>query len=234
MSEIKAFTGFPKEGLHFLEELAANNNKAWFDAHKKDYIKLVRDPAVELVVALGERLQSISPHIIYDPRTNGSGSLLRVNRDVRFSEDKSPYKTKVAMMFWQGAGKKMEHPGFGMQIETTGAGLMAGQFNFSKPMLQAYREAVVDDTLGVALVEAVDSVCAAGDYEVKGEHYKRVPRGFSEEHERADWLRYAGLWASSPQIDVETLSSSEFVNVAFDHFRKMAPIQQWLVQVSPS
>lgn len=234
MTDVKPFTGFPEAGLRFLEDLADNNNKDWFDAHKKEYIKLVRDPSVALVIALGERLQSISPHIRYDPRTNGSGSLLRVNRDVRFSEDKSPYKTKVAMMFWEGPGKKMEHPGFGMQIETTGAGLMAGQFNFDKSLLTAYREAVIDDKLGAALVEAVEAVTSGSDYEVKGEHYKRVPRGYSADHERADWLRYAGLWASSPQIDVDTLISPKFVDIAFEHFKNMAPIQRWLVEIYPA
>jgi uncharacterized protein (TIGR02453 family) len=233
MTDGKTFSGFPEAGLRFLEELAANNNKEWFDAHKKDYNKLVRDPSVALVIAIGERLQSISPNIRYDPRTNGSGSLLRINRDVRFSEDKSPYKTKIAMMFWEGDGKKMEHPGFGMQIETTGAGLMAGKFNFDKSMLPVYREAVLDDVLGVQLVNAVQKVKSAGDYEVGGEHYKRVPRGYSDDHERADWLRYAGLWASSPEIDLNTVMSPAFVEVVFNHFRNMAPIQQWLVQINP-
>lgn len=232
MSAIPEFTGFPQAGLQFLRDLSANNNKDWFDTHKNTYIETVRTPAQALVAALGERLQGISPDIRFDTRTNGSGSLMRINRDVRFSADKSPYKTNIAMMFWQGPGKKMDMPGFGLQISPFGeTGTMGGMFGFSKTMLQAYREAVAHDDLGPALVEAVDAVRSAGEYRISGEHYKRVPRGFDADHPRAEWLKYAGLHATSPQIPDDVLTSPAMVDVCFDHFKNMAPIQQWLVRV---
>ena len=81
---------------------------------------------------MGERLKSIDGEIVVDTRTNGSGSLMRAARDTRFSKDKSPYKVNVAMMWWRGSGKKMQHPGFGMQITPDEAGLMVGMFHFAK------------------------------------------------------------------------------------------------------
>ena len=226
------FQGIPHEGLHFLQSLAQNNNRDWFEAHKADYTRHVLEPSQALVAALGARLQEISPNICYDLRTNGSGSLMRIHRDTRFSPDKTPYKTHMTMMFWEGDGKKTEHPGFGLRFDASGGGLMVGMFHFSKPMLATYREAVLDDKLGKALVAAVEKVKAAGDYTVGGEHYKRVPRGLDADHARADWLRYAGLHAYSDALSAEVLSSPQLVETCYQHFARMTPIQQWLVKIA--
>lgn len=224
------FSGFPKEGQLFLVELAANNNRDWFEANKKRYIELLQKPAVTFIEEMGTRLQQIFPDVRFDTKTNGSGSLMRVNRDTRFSADKTPYKTNIAMMWWQGAGKKTENPGFGMQIGIESAGLMSGMFGFTPEMLNDFRNAVLDDTLGRELVEVVETVKAAGSYQISGEHYKTVPRGFDKNHPRADFLRYVSLHAYSPEMDWNLISSQAFLDVCFDHFVKMAPIQQWLVK----
>ncbi|HSG46496.1 MAG TPA: DUF2461 family protein, partial [Longimicrobiales bacterium] len=82
-------TGFSGETFRFLSELAANNERDWFKANRDRYDAHVRDPAVTFVLAVGERLNGISPHLRADPRPVG-GSLFRIHRDVRFSKDKSP------------------------------------------------------------------------------------------------------------------------------------------------
>src|ERR1700754_1232645 len=98
-TKILTFTGFPIQGVTFLRDLRDNNNKAWFEEHKPTYLEVVQQPAIALVASLGQQLQSKFPDIEYDTRTNGSGSLLRPYRDTRFSADKTPYKTNVAMIF---------------------------------------------------------------------------------------------------------------------------------------
>ena len=228
MSEFQGILG---EGLRFLENLAQNNNRDWFEAHKADYTNHLLEPAQALVAALGARLQDISPNIRFDVRTNGSGSLMRIYRDTRFSADKTPYKTNITMSFWEGDGKKNESPGFGLRFDASGGGLLAGMHGFPKPMLAAYRQAVVDDTLGPALVAAVEKVTAAGDYAIGGEHYKRVPRGFDADHKRADWLRYAALYASTSSLPADVITSHALVETCYQHFAAMAPIQQWLVKI---
>ena len=100
------FTGFPKEGLQFLADLAHNNNREWFNARKGVYLESVQGPAQAFVAALGRRLKRLSPGIAYDTNPNGGGSLLRIYRDVRFSRDKTPYNTDVRMSFWEGPAKK--------------------------------------------------------------------------------------------------------------------------------
>lgn len=227
------FQGFPPEAFSFLSDLAKNNNRDWFQENKKRYQQVLQKPAVAFVEALGHRLQSIAPHIQIDPRTNGSGNLMRINRDTRFSKDKSPYKTAIAGMFWEGAGKKTENPSFGFHMESDGLQLMAGMFQFPKPMLTAYREAVDDENLSNELIKITNKVKANGNYSINGEHYKKAPRGYAADHPRLEWLRYNALYASyTGVIPVQLLTSADAVETVFGHFQMIAPIQQWLVKIA--
>lgn len=231
MKKIDEFKGFSPKALAFLEELARNNDKQWFDEHKPIYEQEILAHVPAFVAALGERLQTISPAIVYDTRTNGAGSMMRIYRDTRFSEDKTPYKTNVAFAFWEGTRKKMENPSFGFQFGTWGAGLYAGQWVFPKDLLPRYQQAVASPTGGAALTEAIEQVRSAGAYTIQGDQYAKVPRGYAADHPRADLLRYKGLYVSSPQIERQVLFTPALVDVIFDHCKKMAPVQQWLVQV---
>lgn len=231
MNQQSTFQGFPQEAIDFLAGLAANNNKEWFEAHKQMYQTHIVAHAPAFVAALGERLKRISPGIEYDTRTNGSGSMMRIYRDTRFSQDKTPYKDHVAFAFWEGRQKKMENPGFGFQFGVEGGGLYAGMWGFSPEMLTAYRNAVIDESHGAALTAAIDAVRKAGNYPVQGEHYKRVPAGFPADHPRADLLKYNGLHVFAPPIPPAVVASPQLVDVCFEHFRNMAPVQQWLVRL---
>ena len=173
MSNPNVMTRFPETALDFLQDLSENNNREWFQANKKRYENELRDPAIELVVALGTGLQEHFSKVTYDTAVNGSGSLMRIYRDTRFSKDKIPYKDRIAMGFPEGVGKKMQTANFGIQISADEAGLMVGVFSFDKEQLQTYREAVTDKELGFELVEAVKEVQSSGNYEISGEHYKR-------------------------------------------------------------
>lgn len=228
------FSGFPKDGLQFLADLGQNNNRDWFNAHKQTYSKTIVTPALAFIEVLGERLQGISPHIQYDTRTNGAGSLMRIYRDTRFSADKSPYKSWVGIRFWEGGGKASQNPGFFFGFDATGGGLHVGMHGFDKTMLSAYRVAVVDEELGVELEAALEKVQAAGAYQIKGEHYKRVPRGFNADHPRADLLRFNTLYVSSPGIPPAELASPDLVDVVMDHFQRTSPVQKWLLKVKLS
>ena len=95
----KTFNGFPKKFTKFFADLAMNNNKLWFNEHKPDYEQFVLGPSKLFVIAMGERLSELSPDINAIPMVNKS--LFRLNRDTRFSKDKSPYKTNVGIFFWE-------------------------------------------------------------------------------------------------------------------------------------
>lgn len=224
------FSGFPAETRQFLSDLRENNDRDWFNANKKRYEKFVKIPSVAFVQVMGTRLQDIDEKLVVDARTNGSGNLMRMARDTRFSADKSPYKSNIAMMWWHGSGKKTAHPAFGMQVTPDDAGLMAGMFGFDKGMLDAYRQAVDDAELGEQLVEAVQNVESAG-YEMQGAHYKTTPRGYDNDHPRADLLKYNALYAHALTINWDVVMSPELVDVVYEHCQKLAPIQSWLVTV---
>ena len=232
MTATVTFNGFPKEGLKFLDDLKANNTRDWFEAHRQDYQETLLEPALAFITELGQRLQGVSPYIRFDTKTSGSGSLMRLNRDTRFSKDKTPYKTNLSALLWEGAGKKTEHPAFGFRLEPTRLSLIAGIFRFPKPLLEAYRDAVVDDVLGTELEKVIKKVRKAGNYTVEGEHYKRVPNGYDPEHPRAELLRYAGLYVHPPALEGKVLHQPELVEVCVKHFQTMAPVQKWLVKVN--
>jgi uncharacterized protein (DUF2461 family) len=125
----------------------------------------------------------------------------------------------------------MENPGFFVRLNPSGVGLFVGMHRFPKPLLTAFRDAVIDDQLGADLEAALASVRNAGDYEVGGQHYKRVPRGYDAAHPRADLLRYNGLHAHSQAIGPEAITTPELVEVCYEHMRNMAPLHTWLAKV---
>lgn len=229
VSKLPDFSGIPPAGISFLRELAGNNNRGWFEANRRRYERDVRGPALSLVATLGERLAAEYPPTAYSTSGNG-GSLMRINRDVRFSADKSPYKTQIAMMFVPEGRGKMGAPGFGVQITTEKVELVAGQFAFDPVQLEAYRRAVLDGAAGPALEAAAVQVSEAGDYPVGGRQLKRVPRGYDADHPRAEWLLYKGLHVFAPAISLEVAATPGLVDVVMGHLAKMAPIWLWLMR----
>lgn len=228
---MSTFKGFPPEAINFLRDLGDNNNKPWFEEHRQTFQNELLGPAVAFITAVGEALQAENPDINYDTRTNGSGSLMRIYRDTRFSKDKTPYKTNISGMWWEGAGKKTQSPGFGFQMSADGMGLMGGMFGFDKEQLERYRQAVADDKKGAALEKIVADLLVDGEYELLGDRYKKVPRGFEADHPRAELLKYKGLWAHPktqfPPADVQKPS---LVDRTLAAFAKMRPLQRWLVE----
>lgn len=228
MTTPHSFIGFTPQAVDFLRDLVINNNKEWFEAHKDTYITALQNPGVALVEALGSGLQAHFPEIHYDTRPNGRGSLMRMNRDVRFSTDKSPYKTNFAMMFHNKAGKKMEMPGFGLQITPNHVDVVAGVFQFTRDSVQAYRKVIDETKAGEELSKIVVEILAKGDYELGGETYKRVPNGYDTDHPSAKWLKFTGLYITHAPLSLETIYHADFVNILMTHFINMSPIYTWL------
>jgi uncharacterized protein (TIGR02453 family) len=225
------FKGFPKQARVFFEELMSNNDRIWFQEHKQDFIDYVQTPAEIFVELMGDRLQTISKGLQAIPRTSG-GSIMRIYRDIRFSKDKTPYKTHLGIVFWEGHGKKTDNPGFYFHLEASGADLYNGLNLYPKPLLNAFREAVIDDESGANLETILVELRDTGIYEIGGDKYKRVPKGFDPEHKRAGLLLYKSLWLKSPSIKWEQISSSTIIETCFHHFQQMAPFHHWLVSVN--
>ena len=221
------FNGFPKEMMAFFNELQKNNDKAWFEAHKKAYETQVKRPSEDFVVTMGEKLKQLAPRIMAVPKVNQS--LFRINRDTRFSNDKSPYKTNLGIWFWEGNRKRMDCSGFYFHLGDGILMLGAGMYIFGKGTLTRYREAVIDKRLGPQLKKAVTDISRKG-YAIHGRHYKRVPQGFDASHELAEFLLHNGLTAMTEEKIPEKIFSDTIVDYAFSHFKNMSPLHEWLVK----
>jgi len=225
------FQGFSLETISFFLQLGQNNNKTWFEAHRQQYEQAVMAPSRAFVEALGSRLEAIAPGVHADPRVNKS--IFRINRDVRFSKDKSPYKTYFSLIFWEGQGPKLECSSFYFHVEPPTLLLGAGIYIFPKHILKAYRQAVIDPEQGAALSQAIRAVQHAG-YNLDGKHYKRVPREYPADHERSELLMYNGLTTGYDTVIPEAFYGPELVDYCFENYRKMLPLHRWLVELTDS
>ncbi|WP_188191672.1 DUF2461 domain-containing protein [Nonomuraea sp. SYSU D8015] len=202
------FTGFPDEAFLFYEGLEADNSKTYFTRHKQLYEEAVRAPMLALTDELAAEF--------------GPAQLFRPYRDVRFSKDKSPYKTH------QGAFADVM-PGIGLYVEVSASGLFmaGGCYTQASDQVARYRAAVDEDLTGKPLSAITDALTAAG-YEVLGERLKTKPRGFADDHPRIDLLRHKSLYAGirfEPEPWVHTPEVRPRVERAW---RAFDPLVEWL------
>lgn len=227
--KIKEFQGFFKETLYFFKSLKENNNKPWFDQNREVYEDYVLGPAKSFVVAMGERVKELSPMINADPRTNKS--LFRINRDTRFSKDKSPYKTHMGIIFWDGELPRMESSVFYFHLESEKIILGTGIYKFTRPQLEEYRNSVVHTRYGKELKNIYKNLSGKG-YDFGGKNYKKIPRGFDGNHENADFLLFDGIHVGKDYKIPEEFYSGDFIDFCFEPFKEMQSIQKWLSELT--
>ncbi len=223
------FTGFSKDTTAFFQELALNNKRSWFEAHRERYQQQVIVPAQAFVMAMGNRLAKLAPSIIADPRSNGSGSIYRIHRDVRFSKDKTPFKTNLGIFFWHGAPRKGNQPGFYFHLEAENLALYAGSYVFEKNILERYRQAVTHSDRGQQLLRAVKKLESMPGYQAGEAYYKRIPKGYSAEQDPRNFLLYNTFYVMYASTLPKELYSAELVEYCYGHFKNMYPVLQWLI-----
>ena len=226
------FTGFTREAIDFLADLAANNDRAWFQPRKADYERLLKQPMEDLCVALSEVFVARSLPMVADP----ARSPFRIYRDVRFSKDKSPYKTHAA--FWifhrapgRGVGQTVDGgAGFYFHLEPGASLVAAGLWMPPRPKLQRVRNAIADDP------ESWESVVLAAPFVKRfgglneydpGVLLKRLPRGFAPGHPAERWLRFNSFTVSRALSDADVLSP-RLASVVMKDFTAMLPFARWL------
>jgi uncharacterized protein (TIGR02453 family) len=224
------FDGFPADALDFYAQVKQNNDRDWFAENKARFKSQVQEPGQDFVVAFGTAAQALSSGIRFDTSLNGSGSMMRIYRDVRFSKDKSPYKTYQGFGFWEGKSKKEPSSGIYLGFSDDGGAMHVGLHMFSKEYLSAYRDAVDDQREGEALAAALNKAKKQG-YTIHGEQLKKVPRGYDAEHPRGDLLKYKSLYVNAENIGPEIWSSSKLVPTLTKHFKALLPVHNWLVAV---
>ena len=197
------FRGFKREAIQFLADLAANNDRSWFQPRKADYERLLKEPLEQLCLALGERFEANKIPLEADPKK----SPFRIYRDTRFSKDKSPYKTHISASFpWSGSEKHQHGDGAYFHFQPGEMFMGGGMWRAEKERLNAFRAAVLKHPDKVrAAFEDAGFVKAFG--EVKTEDaLKRVPPGYPMDHPMADMFRWKDVIFGKRMSDAQVLS----------------------------
>ncbi len=224
------FPGFGPEALRFLRRLKRNNRREWFERHRAVYETQVRDPMRALVEEMDVRLARLAPEITGDPRQ----SVFRIHRDVRFSTDKSPYKTNSACQFYhhdagRGAGQDAKGAGAGLyfQLEHGQCFVAGGMWMPARPALDKIREAIADAPEDFErLLEAPSFRRRFGRLDEES-MLKRMPRGYAETHPAARWLCYRSFTATRLMSEREVRSSRLAAMIERD-FAALVPLVRWL------
>jgi uncharacterized protein (TIGR02453 family) len=228
----RGFPGFSAEAIRFLRRLRRNNRKDWFEQHRAVYETAVRDPMRALVEEMDVRLARIAPELTGDPRR----SVFRVHRDVRFSRDKSPYKTNAACQFYhldagRGAGRDADGAAAGLyfQLADGECFVAGGLWMPARPALDRVREAIDADP------EALDRLIRVPAFRRRFRELTpeavltRMPRGYAESHPAAGWLRFQSFTASRDMPEREMLSP-RLPDILARDFAALVPLVRWLNQ----
>jgi uncharacterized protein (TIGR02453 family) len=220
-----SFCGFDHGAMQFWHELASQMSRDWFAANKQRYRSVWLEPMLAL---LREVARGLSP--AYKPYALAEPGALRIHRDLRFSRDKTPYKTHIAAVI-RLAGDRIAEAGIaalylqlGLEDEYAGVGC----YRFDAPRTARWRRAVVGPP-GRALLRIIARLRRRKGYQAGGyEYYSRVPKGFAPDHPRADLLRYKGLICKFPAIPAGLLHQPELARWLLDHAKAAAPLVVWL------
>jgi uncharacterized protein (TIGR02453 family) len=215
---------FTPATFRFLRELAANNNRPWFQANKARYEDTVRAPFLRLIGEMQAPLANISPHYRADPRAQG-GSLFRIHRDARFSKDKRPYKPWAGARFFHERRRELATPSFYLHIEPHGCFVGAGLWHPEGPTLKRLREFLADNP--AAWKKAVHGKAFRSRFGFRGESLSRPPRGFDPGHELIGDLKRKSFAAGADFPD-RLACSGELVPHLVDGFRRLAPLVDYL------
>jgi uncharacterized protein (TIGR02453 family) len=211
---------FTPAAQRFFKQLARNNTKTWFEANRAVYETQVRGPFKALVEELDVRLARIAPEIVGDPKR----SLFRINRDIRFSKDKSPYKTNAGCWFFhQDASRTV-----GQDADAgsaTSSFLAGGIWMPPRGSLAKIRDAIAAKPREFErLLRSLERRFGSLDAESK---LTRVPRGYPADHVAADWLRYQSFTLGRPVPATDLVSPKLPAKLARD-LTALTPFVRWL------
>jgi uncharacterized protein (TIGR02453 family) len=220
---------FSPASLRFLRGLKSHNDRQWFEAHRAEYEREVRDPMREFIEEMDVRFRKFAPEIGGDPKR----SMFRIHRDTRFSKDKSPYKTHAACWFKHrkasqkvGSEANEGSAGFYFHLEPGGNSFVgAGLWMPPRPQLNTLRDAIAENPKPLAqIARGLTRRFGGLDDESM---LKRMPRGFADDHPAAKWLRYRSFTAGRALPDSLMTRAALVATVARD-YQALIPLVRWL------
>ncbi len=196
------FSGLPADYFRFFKEIKENNNREWFNDNKQRFRESVQEPLASLVEAMAPRLKKISKHFVADPRLNG-GSVFRIYKDVRFSKDKTPYKTHGAVQFRHALGKDAHAPGFYIHLDPAEIFYGGGIWVPPSPQLLMIREAIHNKP--AVWKKATTSAAFKNRFgALRGDGLVRPPRGFDAQHPCIDDIKRKSFFAMAQGKPAQT------------------------------
>jgi uncharacterized protein (TIGR02453 family) len=217
---------FSSELFAFLSDLAANNTRDWFQANKRRYRRTVQEPLLRFIADFAGPLAAISPCFVADPRPSG-GSMFRIYRDVRFSRDKSPYKTHAAAQFRHREGKDAHVPCFYLHLEPGNVFAGAGLWHPPGPALAMIRQSIMESP--ERWTEITTAPRFTDTFAMAGDSLKRAPRGIDPAHPLIDDLRRKDFICST-EFSEDAALRPDFVDRYADACRDAAPYVRFITE----
>jgi uncharacterized protein (TIGR02453 family) len=221
---------FGPEALTFFRGLARHNNKSWFEAHRLDYEQHVKQPMSELVEIMDHRFADLAPEFVGDPKR----SMFRLNRDIRFSSDKSPYKTHAACWFFHGdgsskVGREAHGGGAGFYFHLQpGASLVGGGcWMPPREALKKFRAAIASDPRAFERVVLAPTLKRRLGGLSEESALKRMPRGYCDDHPAARWLKFQSFTVGRSLTDAQ-VTSGRLTAILEADYAAMLPLVRWL------
>ena len=217
---------FTKATFNFLDELSANNNRAWFETNKPRYEALVREPALDFIEAMDPVLATFAPNFRAEPRKVG-GSLMRVFRDTRFSRDKTPYQSNIGIQFRHALGKDVHAPGFYVHIATDECFFAVGCWHPESDALGKLRDLIAQKP--EKWFSAGNDKKFVAHWELWGDSLTRPPRGYSVDHPAIEDIKRKDFVAIAP-LSVSEVTGSGLVKLAGKRFAVSVPFMAFLCE----
>jgi uncharacterized protein (TIGR02453 family) len=210
--------------FRFLTDLAAHNDRTWFKAHQQRYEDEVREPARAFITQFGPFLEALSEHFVADARKVG-GSLFRIQRDTRFSKDKSPYKINTGLHFRHESAKDAHAPGYYLHLEPKQIFVGLGIWHPDTATAGRIRAAIADDPKGWKKVTG--SAAFKRTFELAGDSLKRPPRGYDPEHPAIEDLKRKDFIGTA-RLTQKQVTAPDFAPQLAKTFRTGTPLVQFL------
>ncbi|WP_308200700.1 DUF2461 domain-containing protein [Aeromicrobium fastidiosum] len=204
------FTGFPEAALDFYDDLEMDNTKTFWEAHRDVHATAVAAPMKALTAALADEF--------------GDAKIFRPYRDVRFSKDKTPYKTHQGAFVAKGPST-----GYYVQVGAPGVRVGVGFYEASGPRLASVREAIVDQRRGAELEEVLAALAGAG-WELGGDRLKTAPRGYSADHPRIELLRHKSMTLGKAYGFEPVIHTPELLDRVRADWREATPFVEWVLR----
>ena len=207
-----------------MEQLAANNNREWFNENKRRYEDDVLDVALRFIQSMQDPLADIAPHFIASPTRMG-GSLMRVYRDTRFSRNKTPYKTNIGIQFRHEKAKDVHSPGYYVHIDPDQVFVGVGMWRPDADSLRGIRQRIAGRSSEWRRV--MNDRSFKRHFELGGESLLRPPRGFDKDHECIDDIKRKSFIAVR-ELDVADCLKPQFQRTVESSFKTAEPFMRFL------